>query len=593
MLHLYPAKYIFRAISFLLLTTIFLSNCKKNTDSVTAGETNPDFNTKVTAALVSGFVTDENDAPVENAAVVIGSKIIATDKYGYFEASNASVVKMAATVTVNKTGYFKAIKTFTAAEGKGAFFRIKLLPKKTIGLFNAVSGGTISMPGGFVIKFPAAAITDVSTNKPFTGDVIVTAAIINATDPDLNRIMPGDLRGVNSNNTMQLLTTYGMVAVELNGTGGEFLQITMGKKAAINMPIPAALLASAPATIPLWYFDEDKGLWIEEGSATKSGNVYVGEVSHFSFWNWDVPQSLVLFNATIVDSANKPVINAVVKISVAGNSANYRYGYTDHAGYVSGAVPAKEPLLFEVYSSLNCGTILYSKNISASEENFSLGTVTVAGSNNIAAISGKVLGCTNAPVSNGYIMVINGTICTRLNLSDTGTYAGNILVCANTGSSVTLVAEDIITHMASSPLVRTIIPGSNTIPTIQTCSVSQQEYVTITKNGVTQTYRYLLLTNATSTSYGIVYFLDPAMAIPGGHLQISKTGIAAGSIQDLISISTGATNMIINNPPVNIPITEYGAIGQYIAGSFTGSFTQPPQNTLNAITCSFRIKRTF
>jgi hypothetical protein len=35
----------------------------------------------------------------------------------------------------------------------------------------------------------------------------------------------------------------------------------------------------------LWSFDEAKGLWKEEGQAIKTGSNYVGDVSHFSFWN--------------------------------------------------------------------------------------------------------------------------------------------------------------------------------------------------------------------------------------------------------------------------------------------------------------------
>ena len=147
--------------------------------------------------------------------------------------------------------------------------------------------------------------------------------------------------------------------------------------------------------------------------------------------------------------------------------------------------------------------------------------------------------------------------------------------------------------MISSPIILNIVPGSNTVSPIQVCGAAQQEYVNLTKNGISQTYHYLLLTQGTPTSYGIFFFLDPARTIPGGHLQIDQTGIANGSTQNLISISTGGPNMIISNPPVNVSITEYGAIGQYMAGNFSGNFTQPPSNTAYAITCDFRIKRTF
>lgn len=596
LLHLYPAKYILRAVSFLLLTTFFFSNCKKNSDSQTVIDTKPDFNTKVTATLISGFVTDENDAPVENAAVVIGTKIIATDKYGYFEASKTQVLKMAATVTVNKTGYFKAIKTFTATEGRGVFFRIKLIPKKIIGLFNAASGGTVTMPGAFVIKFPAAAITDVTTNKPFTGDVMVTAAIINATDPDLNRIMPGDLRGVNSSNIMQLLTTYGMVAVELSGAGGEFLQITSGKKASINMPIPASLQASAPATIPLWYFDEDKGLWMEEGSATKNGNVYTGEVSHFSFWNWDVPQNYVQLNATFLGSNNLPLQFAFVKVSVVSNPANFGVGLTDTAGFVNGAVPANAQLLLQVYGSFSCSNVIYSQTINTTTANVSLGTVTVPAGNSMATISGSVVNCLNAPVTNGHLIAQSGNYITKFALNNAGNYTGNLMLCNNTPSAFIFTAEDAAAQQQSTPLNYTINSGNNTIPLLQACGLSTQQFLNLTVNGVPNNYTIppdTIIVYADSLNIGIG-FMHPPFVIPGS-LSFTSTGIGIGTTQTLTTFRPfGGASLTPSNPPVTVNITEYGSIGQFIAGNFTGVFIGPsPTNTVYNVSASFRVRRRF
>ena len=88
-----------------------------------------DLTTKVTASIISGFITDGNDVAVKDASVQIGTSTVLSDKYGYFEVRNIPVVQNAALVTVVKTGFFKGIKTFMAAPNKGAFFRIKLIPK--------------------------------------------------------------------------------------------------------------------------------------------------------------------------------------------------------------------------------------------------------------------------------------------------------------------------------------------------------------------------------------------------------------------------------------------------------------------------------
>ncbi len=593
MIKFYSPKHISGFLVSAAVVIAMLAGCRKNSGDGSMDQSAPPDLTTITRSSVSGFVTDENNLAVNLASVQVGSSTITTDKYGYFEINNIDVIRDAATVTVIKAGYFKGIKTYIASEGKPAFFRIKLIKKTIAGTINGTSGGVVTLVNGLSISLPANAVVNASSNAAYTGSVNVAAYWINPTSSDLPNNMPGDLRGINTAGNAQLLTTYGMAAVELTGSGGELLQIAAGKKASLSLPIPSSLSSSAPATIPLWYFDEVKGLWIQEGSATRSGNNYVGEVSHFSFWNVDVPGNFIQLSCTLVDPAAQPIQNAVVKISVANNPANFRYGYTNASGYVSGPVPANTQLLFEVYSSAGCSTPVHSQNVTTATTNISLGMIPIVLPNSLAMITGTVVNCSNTPVTNGYVIAIKDNNHIRLNLGNTGSYTGTIPVCSNTSSPVTFIAEDLATNMTSSPVIHNLVPGTNTVPPIQVCSTPQQEYVNLTKNGVPQVYHYLFLTQGTATSYGVFFFLDPARTIPGGHLQVDQTGIANGSLQNLISISTGGTNMIINNPPVNITITEYGAIGQYMAGNFSGSFTQPPGNTTYAITCNFRIKRTF
>lgn len=591
MIKFYAPKYISCFLISAVVTIAMLAGCKKNSEGLADLSVPPDLTTMVRSS-VSGFVTDENDQAVNLATVQVGSFSITSNKYGYFEVKNADVIKDAAVVIISKPGYFKGIKTYIASESKPAFFRIRLIKKIIAGTVNSTTGGAVSLANGLYISLPANAVINALSNVPYTGSVNIAAHWIDPTSTNLPNTMPGDLRGINTAGNLKLLTTYGMAAVELTGSGGELLQMASGKKATLSLPIPASIAASAPASIPLWYFDEAKGLWNEEGSATKTGNSYVGEVSHFSFWNVDVPGSFVQLDCTLIDAATgQPIQYAAVKISAVSNPANFRYGYTNSSGYVSGPVPANTQLLFEVYSNANCPTPVYSQNVTTGTTNISLGTIAITLPANLAMITGTAVNCSNAPVTNGYAMLLSGNNYTQFNLSNTGTYSGIMLVCNNAATPVTVIVEDLSTNMTSTPLINNLLPGNNTIPPIQACNAAAQEYIHLIKNGVSQNYSYLAVSNYTTTSYGTFFFMDPAMSIPGGHIQFTQADIGLGSVQTLISSSIGSVNLIMNNPPVNVSITEFGAIGQYIAGNYSASFTQPPSNSQYVITCNFRFKR--
>ena len=84
------------------------------------------------------------------------------------------------------------------------------------------------------------------------------------------------------------LSSYGAVSVSLRDMAGKPLNIAKGKSALIRLPIDGNLVSGSPNTIKLWSFDENKGVWTEEGIATKDGNAYVGKVTHFAAVNMDL-----------------------------------------------------------------------------------------------------------------------------------------------------------------------------------------------------------------------------------------------------------------------------------------------------------------
>lgn len=583
------------------ITLLFFS-CQKELSGENNGTPDQpaDLTTKVTISTASGFITDENNAPVKDAIVQLGTSTTNSDKFGYFEFKNTEVVKNAAFVSVTKPGYFKGFKTFTASAGKGFFTRIKLIPKTIKGNINAASGGNVTLSNGLIIALPANAVVNAATGAAYSGTISVAAFHINPEAADLNEIMPGDLQGINKTGALKLLQTYGMAAVELTGSGGELLQIASGKKATLTMPIPASLSATAPASIPLWYFDETKGLWKEEGSAVKTGNTYMGDVAHFSFWNCDYPLTYVQLSVTFQTPNGQPLQYTLVRITQLSNPANHREGWTDANGYVSGLVPDNSQLLMEVSGYNNCGGALYSQTITTTSVALSLGTITV-NSTVMASISGTALDCSNNPVTNGRVIMKINNLYYVSTLSGTGTFNFNFGLCSATTADIT--AED-FTVLQSGPTTNyPVIIGNNTIGNISACGSSTQQFMNYTINGTTYSFTYPADSLFQTASYNPNNIFNVPVIYQSGYrfnpyqsaeLFYTQAGISASSIQDLKKFwatQVSPDTMLVTTPiPVNI--TEYGNVGQFISGNFSGTLTgRAPTNTPYVVTCSFRVRR--
>jgi hypothetical protein len=150
-------------------------------------------------------------------------------------------------------------------------------------------GGTASLNNGSSVQIPANGVVR-KDGSPYNGQVNVTLRHLDPSDVSFPAVVPGgDLAAQRTDNSGTILYSYGILRVLLRDGNGNDLQLANGKEATIITAISQKQSADAPATIPLWYFDEQKGLWKEEGEATRQGNQYIGKVKHFTDWNCDVP----------------------------------------------------------------------------------------------------------------------------------------------------------------------------------------------------------------------------------------------------------------------------------------------------------------
>jgi hypothetical protein len=449
-------SHIITALIALASCTAFLLGCKKNNlydRGITLDITNS----------VAGRVTDLYNSPISNAVVTAGAITTTTDIDGQFLIRDADFNKDAGFIKVSKAGYFPGSRTFFVS-GNVVNLKIKLIPKIVSGVFAASTGGTINARGGGSVGIGADAIVNATTGAPFNGNVSISAFFLNPVDDGCKDYMPGDLRGITVNNQEKMLKSYGMMSVEMNDESGNKLQLAPGKEATITMPIPLAMQANAPATIPLWYFDETKGFWHEEGIALRQGANYVGNVKHFSFWNSDVPIESIKLEVTFTNGKGSPPADMLV--TVTSPTYGTRSGYTDDKGTVIGLVPANEVLELKVFNE--CGEIIYSKNIGPFNTDTSLDDINAGSINTYDrfTISGTVVGCENKPVTDGLVQVIRGGIYFNAAIEN-GNFSISVPRCT-TVVPITLVVYD-LSNESQSILHLDVNNDNQVIGTIKAC----------------------------------------------------------------------------------------------------------------------------
>lgn len=269
-------------ISIIITLIILLFACKKSIQS------NPvDGNVSGTGTgngTVQGVITDLNNSPVSNATVAGGTATATTDASGKFTLTKVQFNSDTVVVIVTKDGFFESAKSFVSGNHTVSNATIQLIPKSVSGTIAASSGGNVTIQGGGSVNFGPGFVT-ASNGNAYSGNVSVSARYLNPTDLNFGSYMPGDVKAVSVNNQPGTLQSFGVVAVEMNDAAGNKLQLANGKTATITIPIPSAFAEISPSSMPLWYFDNTKGAWKQEGVATKQGSNYIGVVSHFTSWN--------------------------------------------------------------------------------------------------------------------------------------------------------------------------------------------------------------------------------------------------------------------------------------------------------------------
>ena len=464
--------------------------CEKDTTVTTTTTTNTIAGALEPATISAfGVLTDETGAPVENAVVRAGSESTTTNADGLWRIDGADVAATFGYFTFESPGHLRGSRTVYAQDGSTYELDVQLLSRSQSYAVSAADGGTVRIGDSDAeVVFGAGAFARADGTPVASGEVTVIAHFLDAGEDATYVQMPGDLRGrqtdAASATDLTLLTSYGMVAVEIEDASGDEVELADGQTATLRMPVPLGAEATAPATIPLWYFDEAEGVWVEEGSAVLEGGFYVGEVSHFTFWNCDIPTEYVTLCGTVeiaIDSAGVGTSSTTsLVVEIRSSQWGTTQGYTDSEGRLCGIISANETLILSVLDE--CSRPLYEQTIGPFAEDVDLGLITVRPDQQpLFRLTGTAV-CDNTPLTEGVARAFqnNLLIATTLLRAD-GTFELEILTCDTTEVSVIVVD-----YMGGtqSDLVPFTIADTVIMATVATCSTLPEVFGLLKIDGV-------------------------------------------------------------------------------------------------------------
>lgn len=434
--------------AFLIL---LIASCRKDSSLITDTPIFPNPTILIETGA-KGMVADEDGKAIEGATVRLGQEVTTTNAYGYFEISGKTNADQPF-VKIEKAGYFPSICNFTGRAGEYGRLKSILRTKTLSGRIQAANGGGIQVSGGGSIEFKAGGFVN-SAGQAYNGDVNVYATYLDPSKPETMQMIPGSFRGTSLEGEDQVLVSYGMMNVLLESPSGEKLQIN--KPATLNTPIPASKLSSAPSSIPLWYINEATSIWMEEGSATKQGNSYVGEVSHFSWWNVDIGFPVVNLSGRVIIDGSYPF----VILQITRSNSQITTSVPNSEGYFSGGVVANESFLFEVINE--CGIAIYSANLGPYSSDTDLGNLFLGSGSSWSTISGTLENCDGEPVTNGIVFFsssISAPVLFPIEADPIhGTFMGVVPTCE---TDFTLTGYDLDNLTASSPITGPASPVHN------------------------------------------------------------------------------------------------------------------------------------
>lgn len=421
---------------FILILTIFAS-CQdefSNTELIIPENPNPSI--LVNSSFI-GKIVDIQGNPIADTQVALGGETQFSNELGYFQFDGVQLDRYGSLLTAEKTGYLLGLRRVSVNAGTTNYVEVILLSDSPSYSFNSEESATIEDDSGVSLRFTANSIA-LESGQVYSGNVNVSIKYINPAAENIAGLLPGCLQGLTTEGSLTTLKSYSMISVELTDDQGQELQIKSGETVEIEFPVDVVLLNNAPTQIPLWSLDEETGLWLEEGMAELVGDEYIGEVSHFSYWNCDIPEDFVFVEGNVCNNVNgacEPLAFSEIQVLDELNEVRL-VSQTDSDGNFSVFIPRDAMVTIDFISI--CDGVDDQKNIGPFTEDQNLGTVEVSAALSQLQFSAEVFNCDGSLLENGTIILNDNIIADVSN----GIVNKSITVCDESDITAIALNED-------------------------------------------------------------------------------------------------------------------------------------------------------
>lgn len=279
------------------------------------------------AGTVSGRVASAGTgAGIAGATVSVGSATAATAADGRYTLTANAGERVV--IHVEAIGFAENFRIARIDPGQTTQLGgTQLLPVGTTQTVTVATGATITVPNSTAqVTIPANALV------PRTGGSAAAAVNVSVTpiNPSIDvNYMPGDFTAAPAGSGAPIqIETFGAQLVDIRDNNGVRYNLAPNTSATIRIPVGTRSPAR-PVTIPLFYFDDSTGRWVEQGSATLGGTTpnqfYEGTVSRLSYWNADRVQETVFVSGCVQDAVGQRISNALVQtdgINYSGSASS-------------------------------------------------------------------------------------------------------------------------------------------------------------------------------------------------------------------------------------------------------------------------------